>query len=167
MLKLLAIFVLFCLVERSFAQLKSNQTSSALISALQKDNPDSIRVQLLLQLSLHNYFEGSDDRNTLDSIFTWLQQAEKISTDIHFLKWKTKIFCFLGKYYYKIGNSKQANEYFRKTAYYIEKLGPARPQVERWYELALNIEELDTTGLSRIGCFEKMVALHAQLNDKE
>src|SRR5258706_4138777 len=108
MLKLMAISVLFCLMERSFAQLKSNQTSSALISALQKDNPDSVRLELLLQLSLHNYFEGDDNRKTLDSIFTFLQQAEIISNEIHFLKWQPEIFCFLGKCYYKTGNLKQA-----------------------------------------------------------
>lgn len=152
---------------RSFAQLKSNQTSSALISALQKDNPDSVRLQLLLQLSLHNYFEGDNNRNTLDSIFTYLQQAEIISNEIHFLKWQPEIFCFLGKYYYKIGNLNQANEYFKKTANYIEHLGPVKQQAERWYDLALNIEELDTTGLTRIDCFEKMAPLYAKLNDKE
>src|ERR1700754_3223102 len=98
MLKLLAIFVLFCLVERSVAQLKSNQTSSALISALQKDNPDSVRLELLLQLAFHNYFEGSGNRNTLDSIYTLLREAEIIGIESHFLKWQPEIFCFLEKY---------------------------------------------------------------------
>ncbi|HTE29591.1 MAG TPA: histidine kinase dimerization/phosphoacceptor domain -containing protein, partial [Chryseolinea sp.] len=154
-------------MERSFAQLKSNQTSSALISALQKDNPDSVRLQLLLQLSLHNYFEGDDNRKTLDSIFTFLQQAEIISNEIHFLKWQPEIFCFLGKYYYKIGNLKQADDYFRKTKDYIDHLGPVKQQAERWHELALNIEELDTIGLTRINCFEKMASLYAQSGDKE
>ena len=167
MLKLVAICVLFCLMGKSFAQLKSNQTSSALISALQKDNPDSVRLQLLLQLSLHNYFEGDDSRKTLDTIFTLLQQAETISNEIHFLKWQPEIFCFLGKYYYKIGNLKQANEYFRKTKDYIEHIGPLKQQAERWYDLALNIEELDTAGLTRINCFEEMEPLYLQLKDKE
>ena len=167
MLKLMVISVLFCLMGRSFAQLKSNQTSSALISALQKDNPDSVRLQLLLQLSLHNYFEGNDNRNTLDSIFALLQQAEIISHEIHLLKWQPEIFCFLGKYYCKIGRLKQANEYFGRTADYIQHIGPVQQQAERWYELATNIEELDTIGLTRINCFEKMIPLYRQLNDKE
>ena len=167
MLKLMAISVLFCLMGRSFAQLKSNQTSSALISALQKDNPDSVRLQLLLQLSLHNYFEGNDNRTTLDSIYDFLQEAEIISNEIHFYKWQPEIFCFLGKYYFKIRNLKQANEYFRKTADHIQRLGPVKQQAERWYELAMNIEELDTIGLTRINCFEKMIPLYEQLNDKE
>jgi two-component sensor histidine kinase len=152
---------------KSFAQLKSNQTSPALISALQKDNPDSVRLELLLQLSLHEYFENSNNRNTLDSIFTFLRQAEIISYEIRFLKWQPEIFCFLGKYYYKIGNVKQANEYFSKIEDYIEHLGSVKQQAERWYELGLNIEELDTTGLTRINCFEKMAPLYARLNDKE
>ena len=167
MLKLMAICVLFCLTGKSFAQLKSNQTSPALISALQKDNPDSVRLELLLQLSLHNYFEGGDNRQTLDSILTTLQQAETLSNEKHFLKWQPEIYCFLGKYYHRIGDLKQANKYFRKTSEYIEHLGPVKQQADRWYELALNIEELDTAGLTRINCFEKMAPLYAQLNDKE
>ena len=167
MLKLMAICVLFCFMGKSFAQLKSNQTSSALTSELQKDNPDSVRLQLLLQLSLHNYFEGDNNRNTLDSIYNFLQEAEIISNETHFLKWQPEIFCFLGKYYYKIGNVIQANEYFKKTSEYIQRLGSPKQQAERWYELALNIEELDTTGLTRINCFEKMETLYAQSGDKE
>ena len=167
MLKLMAISALLCLMGKSFAQLKSNQTSSALISALQKDNPDSVRLELLLQLSLHNYFEANDNRTTLDSIHNFLEEAEIISNEIHFYKWQPEIFCFLGKYYYKIRNLKQANEYFRKAADYIEHLGPVKQQIARWYDLGFNIEELDTTGLTRIDCFEKIATLSRQLNDKE
>jgi two-component sensor histidine kinase len=152
---------------RSYAQLKSNQTASALTSALQQDNPDSVRLELLLQLSLHNYFEGTDNRSNLDSIYNFLREAEIISNEIHFYKWQPEIFCLFGKYYYKIRNLKQANEYFRKTADYIEHLGPVKRQIDRWYELGLNIEELDTIGLTRIDCFEKMATLSAQLDDKE
>jgi len=167
MLKLITISVLFCLVGRSFAQLKSNQTASALISALQQENPDSVRLELLLQLSLHNYFEGADNRSNLDSIYNFLREAEIISNEIHFYKWQPEIFCFFGKYYYRIKNLKQANEYFKKTADYIEQLGPVKRQIDRWYELGLNIEELDTIGLTRIDCFGKMATLSAQLDDKE
>ena len=152
---------------RSHSQLKTGQPASVLISALQKNNPDTTRVQLLLQLSRYYYFERGDSKENLDTVLIFLQQAERLSDEIHFLKWQPEIFCFLGKYYYKIGNINQSNEYLKKATSCIESLGSADKQVERWKELAFNIEELDTIGLTRINCLEKMMPLYTQLNNKE
>ena len=167
MLKFLLICNLVCLMIPSFAQLETTATPSELISALQKNNPDSIKVQYLLQLSLYYYFERADSTKDLDSVLIFLQQAKKLSDEIHSVKWQPEIFCFLGKYYYKTGNISRANAYFIKATTAINNIGPIGQQIERWKELAWNIQELDTIGMTRVNCFEKMISLYAQLNDKE
>jgi two-component sensor histidine kinase len=167
MLRPLLLSILLCLAMQSYAQLTTDQPASVLIAALHKDNPDSTRLQLLLQLSLKYYFERGDDRENLDTVFTLLQQAEKLHYEIHFTKWKPEILCFLGKYYYKTGNHQQAESYFTNITSHINSLGSIQGRIDRWKELAFNIQEMDTVGLTRVNCFEKMGALYHQLNDKE
>jgi len=167
MIKLLFICGLVCLIVPSFAQLETTATPSELISALEKNNPDSIRLQYLLQLSQYYYFQRDNGRKDLDSVLIYLQQAKNLSDEIHSVKWQPEIFCFLGKYYYKTGNISQANAYFTKAADAINNAGPVDQQIERWKELAWNIQELDTIGMTRVNCFEKMISLYAQSNNKE
>ncbi|MDO6432716.1 histidine kinase dimerization/phosphoacceptor domain -containing protein [Flavitalea sp. BT771] len=167
MIKFLIICSLVCLEVPSFAQLETNASPSELISSLQKKNPDSIKVQYLLQLSLYYYFQRADSTKALDSVRTLLQQAKELSDEIHSVKWQPEILCFLGKYYYKTGKIGQANDYFIRTANAINHVGPVIRQIERWKELAWNIQELDTIGMTRTDCFEKMISLYAQLNNKE
>lgn len=167
MLKSLFLSVLLSLTMRSYAQLTTDQPPSVLVTELEKNKPDSIRIQLLLQLSLNYYFERGDSRENLDTVRMLLLQAEKLSSEIHSSRWQPEILCFLGKYYYKTGNMNQAEMYFTKITDYIKNLGSINRQIERWKELAFNIKEMDTIGLTRINCFEKMRSLYHQLNDKE
>jgi len=151
----------------SAAQLKTTATPDELRSALSKSNPDTRQVQLLLQLSTYYYFERDTSRGSLDSVLLYLQQAEQLSAAVQSTKWLPEIDCFLGKYYYKTGNITRANDYFQKIGDYIKNSGPVDQQIQRWEDLAWNIEELDTAGLTRVDCFEKIATLYHQLHDKE
>jgi len=167
MFKLIVACILLCVTTQSHAQLKTDQPPSILILDLQKNKPDTIRLQLLLELSLYYYFERDDSSKNLDTVLILLQQAKKLSDEIHSVKWQPEIFCFLGKYYYKTGNTGQANDYFIKVTDYINNFGPIDKQIERWKELAWNIEELDTAGFTRINCLEKVMSLYMQSNNME
>ncbi|MFC0773448.1 tetratricopeptide repeat-containing sensor histidine kinase [Terrimonas alba] len=167
MLKLFFISSLLCLMIRSHAQLKTDQPPSVLTSALQKNIPDSTRLQLLLQLSLYYYFQYDDSRISVDTVLILLEQANEISDNIRSVKWKPEIFCFLGKCYYRAGDTARAHKYFMKTSDYINNSGSVNNQIERWRELGWNIEELDTIGLTRINCLEKILSLYGQMNNKE
>ena len=115
MTRLLLTFVLFGSTMISRAQLYTDHSVSELISALQKNIPDSNRVQLYLQLVRKIYFERGDSKKSLDTVFLFLQKAEQLSAEIHSLKWQPEIFAYLGKYYYKTGDFIQA-DYFRDRA---------------------------------------------------
>jgi two-component sensor histidine kinase len=166
MFKLLFLTTLFSINLRTNAQLNKDQPPSVLIAALQKNIPDTIRLEHLLQLALGYYFERDDSKKNLDTVLILLRQAEKLGLESHTIKWQPEILSFLGKYHYKTGNIQVANEYFIKTTDYVNKLGSLNRQIERWRELAFNIEELDTIGLTRINCFEKMRSLYHLLNNK-
>jgi len=167
MLKSLLLSILLCLAMQSYAQLTTDQPAPVLIAALHKDNPDSTRLQLLLQLSLKYYFERGDEQENLDTVFTLLQQAEKLDYEVHFTKWKPEILCFLGKYYYKTRNLQEAEDCLTNLTSHINSLGTVQGRINRWRELAFNIQEMDTVGLTRINCFERMRSLYHQINDKE
>ena len=96
-----------------------------------------------------------------------LQQANEISDDIRSVKWKPEIFCFLGEMLSQDRGQQPGHMSLRKTADYISHSGSVNNQIERWKELGWNIEELDTIGLTRINCLEKIVSLYQQLNNKE
>src|ERR1700754_1456312 len=99
MLKLLfVIFMVFFSIVPSIGQLKTTKTAVELRSLLETSSPDSNRVKLLLQLSLYYYFERDTSRVSLDSVFMYLRQAEKLSADIQSLKWQPEICAYLGKY---------------------------------------------------------------------
>jgi two-component sensor histidine kinase len=151
----------------SRAQLYTDHSVSELISALQKNIPDSNRVQLYLQLVRKIYFERGDSKKSLDTVFLFLQKAEQLSAEIHSLKWQPEIFAYLGKYYYKTGDFIQA-DYFRDRAInYMDSLGSFNIQLERWKRFAWNIPVLDSVGLTRINCFEKMRSLYQRLGNVE
>lgn len=167
MLKSLSLSIVLFMAIRSYAQLTTDQPPTVLIAALQQNKPDSTRLQLLLKLSLNYYFERGDRRENLDTVLILLRQAEKLANEAHLTKWQPEILCFLGKYYYKTGNLKQADTCFMKITDHIKNLGSVQSQIRRWKQLGFNIQEMDTIGLTRINCFEKMRSLNHQLNDKE
>jgi tetratricopeptide (TPR) repeat protein len=153
---------------RSNAQTEPNQDLSALLSSLQKNPPDSTKVELLLGLSRFYYFERSNNRQSLDSMFSCLQVAKQICDTIPSLHWQQpEIFCYLGKYYFKTGNPNLATEYYNKVSSSMESISGLQEQIYTWEALGYHIKVMDTVGFTRIDCFEKMLSLHRQLNNKE
>ena len=65
---------------RSHSQLKTGQPASVLISSLQKNNPDTTRLRLLLQLSRYYYFQRADSRENLDTVLIFLQHISLSDT---------------------------------------------------------------------------------------
>ncbi len=171
MRKLIFICILICAAINSSAQSTHlNETPPELISDLQKSNPDSNRLAVLLVLSEYYYLEPDDSWKKLDSAGLFLQQAEKLSDEIHFTdleEWKAAIYCYLGKYYYKKGKISVANDYLNKIATLFENLRPVDRQIAYWNDLGRIIKVLDTIGLTRIDCFEKIRFLYHRLNNKE
>ncbi len=167
MTKLIFICGFFFVVITSNAQSLSNESPSKLIAALETSSPDSNRLFILLLLSRLYYLEKDDTGSSLDSALLFINQAEKLSDEIHFTGYQPEIFCYLGKCYYKAGKIRQANDYFNKTQTFIENSGPIDRQIGEWKDLAWSIKVLDTVGLTRINCFEKMRSLYHQVNNKE
>jgi len=153
---------------RATAQPKLNQDLSGMISSLQKKLPDSSRVELLLDLSRYYYFERSSNRESLDSMFRFLQEAEQITDKASSLYWQQpEIFCFLGKYYHKTGNVRMANDYDNKVISSIKSINSPEEQIFTWDALGVDIKVIDTVGFTRTDCYEKMMSLYHQLNEKE
>ncbi len=100
-------------------------------------------------------------------MFDFLQQAEKMNSEIHSAKWQDEISGYLGKYYYKTGDKKRGDEYFRQITDDINNSRDLLTQIKCWGKLAGNIRALDTIGLTRINCLEKMIDLYWQLNNSE
>src|SRR5450755_7762 len=167
------IFICILLVAAISSNAQSthlNETPSELISDLQKSNPDSNRLAILLVLSQHYYLEPDNSGKKLDSAGLFLQQAEKLCNEIHFTdleEWKAAIYFYLGKYYYKKGKISVANNYFNKIVTLFENLRPVDEQIACWKDLGSSIKVLDSIGLTRIDCFEKVRFLYHQLNNKE
>ena len=159
MTKSILVSILFCLMMSSYAQFKSEEIPASMIVALQKTRSDTNRLPILLQLSKYYYFEAGDTRKNLDTAFIYLQQAQSLSEKNHSSKWKNEILCLIGKCYFKIGKLKQANEYFAKIEDNIKKSGNIEDQVVQWEALAWKIRSLDSFGLTKINCFEKIVQL--------
>jgi hypothetical protein len=65
------------------AQLVPNKSLEELHFLLQKSAPDTVRVQLLLQLSYSYLYKIQPKRKELDSAFTFLQEAKKLNAEIH------------------------------------------------------------------------------------
>jgi two-component sensor histidine kinase len=167
MFKLIVTGIILCLIMPSYAQFGMSEKPSELILALQKTNDDSIKLQLLLQLSKYFYFEPTGGKRQLDSAFFYLQQAQNLSEETHLSKWNDEILCFLGKYYSKIGKPKQANECLLKIEDDIKKIGNIDNQVLQWKTLAFQIPIWDTSSLTKMNCLEKVVQLYQQSNNLE
>jgi two-component sensor histidine kinase len=149
------------------AQLYTDQPRSELISALQLSKPDSTRLQILYQLTRKYYFERSNDRKSFDSVLLFLQEAQQLSKYLHSLKWQPEIYCYLGKYYRRTGDIQQAGSYESKAADFINRIGGPSDQIQRWEQLGWNIAVLDSIGITRINCFEKMKFIYQQQGQAE
>lgn len=151
----------------SFAQLETNQTVGELCSLLRQSKADSDGVQLLFQLSLYYYFEPDTSTHSFDSLFFYLQQAKNLSYDLRSTQLEPEILCYLGKYAIKTGDSPQAHNYFVGVEAAVKKSRSVNEQIQRWKDLAWNIGNMDSIGLTRINCFEKMAALYHQLHNTQ
>ena len=149
----------------SRAQLLTTKSPEELFTLLARSKPDTNRIELLLQLSVYYYFERDNSRQMLDSATLFIQQAEDLSHTIQSNQWAPEMLCYLGKCRLKTGDARQANDYFAQISPAISSGRTVREQIERWRVLGWNIQELDTVGLTRIGCLEKIAALYHGLGD--
>ncbi len=159
--------MLFSVVKESNGQLKTDMPLTELLALVSKSNPDTNKVKLFLQLSNYYYTELTPTRRHLDSAFFFLKQAEKLGTEIHSLKWQHEVWCYLGKYYFRVEDINQSNDYHAKLEYDIKKTGDLNNQIKQWLDLSENIQAMDTFGLSRINCFQKIIQLCKQTNNIE
>jgi two-component sensor histidine kinase len=168
MVRLFCLSILLCLYLRSISQINPNKDASVMISALKKKQTGSDRVNLLLDLSRYYYFEKGDSKGSLDSMFLFLQEADQLcEADTSLELEQSKIYCYLGKYYHKTGNIQLAAQYDNKVAAPIQTLTSPDDQLKIWEPLGYYIKSLDTVGLTRVDCFERMLPILRRLNRVE
>ncbi len=136
-----------------------------MFTLLHSSKPDTARIELLLQLAVYYYFEHDTSGQALDSAFLFAQKASDLGNILHSGKWEPEILCYLGKCRLKAGDTRQANDYFARIAPAIDHGRTVPEQIQRWKDLAWNIQEMDTLGLTRNNCFETIGALYHGLGD--
>src|SRR5438045_1884263 len=153
MVKLFCLSILLCFNMRSDSQTNSDKDASVLISALKKNPTGSTRVDVLLDLSRYFYFEQGNTRESLDSMFRFLREADQICDADTSLRWEQpEIYCYLGKYYHKTGNMQLATNYDNKVTTAIKSITSLEDQALTWDALAFGIKVMDTIGVTRIDC---------------
>lgn len=160
------ICMLFFFTRQSDAQLDAKPAVESL-ALLQHTITDTDRVQVLLQLVLYYYFDHTEVQPDLNKMFFYLQQAQQANKGIHATKWQNELNCYFGKYFLLIGDEKKASDYFEKIAYDIEHSGDLLVRYRNWHELAINIREIDSIGLTRNACFLKIMALYSKAGNTE
>jgi two-component system, sensor histidine kinase PdtaS len=70
-------------------------------------------------------------------------------------------------YYFKNGDIARGKMLFTEVIDKISKRGNEQTEVDLWYELALLIPSRDTTGITRMFCFEQMIALYKRTGNEE
>ena len=158
--------MLFFLHQRSTAQLDATPVPE-LITLLQQDNSADRKVQILLQLTLNYYFDHNEINPNLSKMYFYLQQAQQVNKEKQSTKWQNELDCYYGKYFLKIGNKNKAREYFKKVELDIINSGDLLIQIKCWHKLAGNIRALDTSGLTRNDCLQKLVDLYTKTGNTE
>jgi two-component sensor histidine kinase len=70
-------------------------------------------------------------------------------------------------YYFKTGKTEQGKKLFKEIIDKTKKPGSEEAEADLWHEFARLIHSRDTTGITRLYCFEKMVSLYRKAGCEE
>ncbi len=161
------IYFLLFVTAAACAQDKPYLPLKDLTMLVQKSNPDTNRLQLLLQLSAFYQKKTTQNRTGTDSAFLYLQQAMKLADSLPNEKWRHESWRYAGNYYFTKGDHKQGKAYFIKIINEVNKTGNKDEEIKWWSQLENNINYADSTGITKIDCFKKTALLYDQLNKRE
>jgi two-component sensor histidine kinase len=165
------LFLITCsflfITEQLTAQAEAEKPLKALLTLLQKSNPDTSRLKLLFQLSEFYLKNPLQNKPGTDSSFFYLQGAIKLADAIGLEKWKRESLRYSGMYYFARGDHKRGKDYFLKVINELRKSGDKETEIKWLVDLEKEILFSDSTGMTKIDCFKRIAELYGQLNNQE
>ncbi|MHA4847239.1 sensor histidine kinase [Flavitalea antarctica] len=164
MKSLLTIGIALTVAVSLIAQTSSVNTSTLLLK-IKKSRADSNRVRLLLILADHYITETEVIKPKPDSALTLLLEANRLGEMSTSQKWRNESRRMIGRYYFKMRDSKNGQKYFKKIINELATSGNDQEELLVWEELSMLVPSRDTSYPTRINCFEKIITLCQRLHD--
>ena len=145
-----------------------NSTPHELISLITKSKTDTGRIAVLLKLGKYFVDKPNENKNDLDSAYFFLNQATKLSEDLHAVEWKIKALELTAQCDGQAGNIPHAKACFMQMTDYYHKTNNKQQEAIHWNELGNLIPADNTSEIQyKIRCFEYARSLFQQTRNKQ
>jgi len=152
---ILCLFI-FSIPGRTAAQLTRSDTVSAQMMLLKSCRPDTGRIKLLLALSGYYIDKPNENKKDLDSAYTFLNQALKLSEDLHRIEWRNKTLALTASCDAQAGRLSHAKACFIQIIDYYHKINHQQQEAESWNALGKLIPADNKNDIPyKIQCYER------------
>ncbi|MEO7043892.1 MAG: histidine kinase dimerization/phosphoacceptor domain -containing protein [Ferruginibacter sp.] len=151
----------------SVSQPADENSARDLLLRLQQSKPDSNRLKILVQLSGFYKEDIRPGENDTDRACFYAQEAIKLSNTLHDVKWRHEALHCLGDYYFLKGNSAQGKMCYTKIIDDLVASEDYSGQVKWFKMLEEKILINDSSHITKLDCFTRLVFLYRKLNNKD
>lgn len=128
---------------------------------------DSTRFRLLIILGQYYLIRTARSKNDLDSALLFLELANKIAPNQLCEKWHPEYLHIKAMCSFITEGLQQCKKQYREMIEKISIPGNEEKEAFLWHELSKLIPSRDSTGITRMYCLEKMIALFKKTGDQE
>ncbi|MCS3798568.1 histidine kinase dimerization/phosphoacceptor domain -containing protein [Niastella sp. OAS944] len=128
---------------------------------------DSTRFRLLIMLGKHYLFRTARSKKDLDSSLLFFEMANKIAPDQLSEKWRPEYMHIKAMCSFITEGLPQSKNHYQQMIDKISYPGNEEREALLWHDLAQLIPSRDSTGITRMYCFEKLISLFRKTGDQE
>ncbi len=145
-----------------------NGPPNELISLLKNNKTDTGRIALLLKLGKYYIDKPNENKNDLDSAYTFLNQAAILSDDLHAVAWKNKTLELTAQCDGQASNIPHAKVCFMQLIDYYHKTNDKQQEAMHWNALGKLVPADNKNDIIyKMQCFEQALSLFKQTGNKQ
>jgi two-component sensor histidine kinase len=114
----------------------NQENINQLLTQLQKSQPDTNRIKLLLKTGVHYLLKRGEYRNDLDSASLFFKKALNLSDSLRLNEFRNESLCRLGETYLQVGNLQDGKKYFMQVIKDYQTSGNKEKEAFTWMRMA-------------------------------
>ncbi len=161
-------FILFMAAVAASGQERNNSLPAEWTLLIKKSKPDTSRIALLLKLGKYYIDKPNENKNDLDSAYSFLAEAAKLSDDLRFVEWKNKTLELTALCDGQAGNIPHAKACYKQIIDYYHQTNNKEQEAVHWNALGILVPADNKSDIPyKIQCFEQAHALFKQIGSKQ
>lgn len=130
-----------------------------------KDANEGSKVHILIVVGEYYAFRPGQLTQNLDSAYTYISEAMRLSNSMKSAYWQHQSLCLLGKYYYERGEFDKGRDCFLKIIYDYQTSGDKAGEAFWWEEFGIYMPDTDETYPYEVNAYQNARLLFRQLGN--